>query len=110
MGKIITQKLITELFMIETWNDFRRFDFDPNIFMNWNKSYEYEHNPKYLTYCPMGKGPRRWQPAGIEISYNSDNLKAIGAEIPGASELTGKVWYNSDQICTLNVWWDSDQP
>lgn len=110
MGKIITQKLITELFMIETWNDFRRFDFDPNIFMNWNKSYEYEHNPNYLTYCPMGKGPRRWQPAGIEISYNSDNLKAIGAEIPGASELTGEVWYNSDQICTLNVWWDSDQP
>lgn len=36
---------MTELFMIETWNDFRRFDFDPNIFMNWNKSYEYEHNP-----------------------------------------------------------------
>ena len=37
-------------------------------------------------------------------------MKAIGAEIPGASELTGEVWYNSDQICTLNVWWDSDQP
>ena len=35
---------------------------------------------------------------------------AIGAEIPGASELPGKAWYNSDQVNTLNVWWDSDQP
>lgn len=110
MGKIMTQKLMTELFMVETWNDFRRFDFDPNIFMNWNKSYEYMNNPKYLTYCPMGKGPRRWKPASIEINYNSANVMAIGAEIPGASELPGKAWYNSDQVNTLNVWWDSDQP
>ena len=106
----MTQKLMTELFMVETWNDFRRHDFDTNIFMNWNKSYEYMNNPKYLTYCPMGKGPRRWKPAAIEINYNSDNVMAIGAEIPGASELPGKAWYNSDQVNTLNVWWDSDQP
>lgn len=111
MGRIMTQKLITEAFMVEMWNDFRRHDFDPNVFLGWNKSYEYNNRATYKTYCPEGKGPRRWQPAGIEISYNSENLKAIASEIPGVSELPLKdgAWYNSDQVCTLNVWWDSTQ-
>lgn len=111
MGKIMTQKLLTEQFMIETWNDFRRHDFDTNVFMNWDRSYEFKNNPTYRTYCPLDKGPRRWDMPTIEQSYNSINLKAIGEEIPGAKELPGgDTWYNSDQIKTLNVWWDSTQP
>lgn len=110
MGKIMTQKLISEAFMFETWNDFRRHDFDTEIFFNWDKSYEYKNTGTYKTYCPEGKGPRRWQPAAIEINYNSANLEAIGSSIPGVSELpSGTAWYNSDQVCTLNVWWDSTQ-
>lgn len=112
MGTIMTQKLISEEFMFETWNDFRRHDFDKNVFLEWDKSYEYRTNPNYQTYCPEGKGPRRWAPAGIEQNYNNINLEAIGAEVPGALELPHEKdakWYTSDQINTLNVWWDSTQ-
>lgn len=113
LAAIMTQKLISEEFTVETWNDFRRHDFDPNIFMEWNLSYEYRTNPTYKTYCPEGKGPRRWPMAGIEIQYNSINLEAIGSEVPGALQLplskAGSAWYASEQINTLNVWWDSDQ-
>ena len=108
----MTQKLISEEFMFETWNDFRRHDFDKNVFLEWDKSYEYRTNPNYQTYCPEGKGPRRWAPAGIEQDYNNINLEAIGAEVPGALELPHEKdakWYTSDQINTLNVWWDSTQ-
>ena len=111
MGKIMTQKLLTEQFMIETWNDIRRHDFDTNVFMNWDRSYEFKYNPNYRTYCPLDKGPRRWDMPTIEQNYNSINLTAIGEEIPGAKELPGgDTWYKSEQIKTLNVWWDSTQP
>ena len=111
MGKIMTQKLLTEQFMIETWNDIRRHDFDTNVFMNWDRSYEFKYNPNYRTYCPLDKGPRRWNMPTIEQNYNSINLTAIGEEIPGAKELPGgDTWYKSEQIKSLNVWWDSTQP
>lgn len=113
MAAIMTQKLISEMFMVETWNDFRRHDFDKNVFLNWDLPFEFRTNPVYQTYCPMGKGPRRWAPAAIEIQYNVANVEAIGAEIPGVSELplgADGAWYNSAQISTVNVWWDSKQP
>lgn len=113
MGTIMTQKLISEEFMVETWNDFRRHDFNPEVFLEWNKSYEYRTNPNYLTYCPEGKGPRRWAPAAIEQDYNKINLTAVGELVPGANDLplNGKkpVWYESKEIATLNIWWDSTQ-
>lgn len=113
LGKIMTQKMISELFLVESWNDFRRYDFDSEIFFNFGKSYNYKTDPTLLTYCPEGKGPRRWKIATYDQNYNTDNLVAIGDEIPGASELagvsSGTAWYASDEICTLNIWWDSDQ-
>ena len=112
MAKIMTQKQFVVFFTTDMWNDMRRFDYDPKIFMRWNKPFMYENTSSYWTYCPQGKYPRRWGPASYERDYNSANLTEIGERVPGASELpTGKdgIWYLSSEICTLPVWWDSDQ-
>ena len=117
MSKIITQKLMTMMWSSEQWNDMRRFDYDPQIFMNYGKPMWYSTHGTALTYCPEGSAPRRLPQASYELNYNSANLEAIGEQIPGALQLTvseskdgtrGK-WYNSDQIRTLPVWWDSTQ-
>ena len=92
----------------ENWNDMRRCDYDTNVFMNWDKSYYYRNTPAGFTYCPEDKYPRRWKQASYELTYNTTNLAAIGAQVPGAAEL-GEGWYNSNLICTLPVWWDSTQ-
>lgn len=114
LGKIMTQKQTAMLFTIEQWNDMRRLDYNPEYFLNWDKPYEYKNTPTYWTYVPENKYPRRWRQASYETSYNFENLSAIGAEVPGALDLPvgtseGAAWYNSDQIWTLPVWWDSDQ-
>lgn len=108
LGKIMTQKLLAMPFSNENWNDMRRYDYDKNIFMNWDKSYYYRNTPQGFTYCPQDKAPRRWKQASYELSYNTRNLSAIGAEVEGAAEL-GAEWYNNNLICTLPVWWDSNQ-
>lgn len=108
MGKIMTQKKIAMPFSNENWNDMRRFDYDTSVFMNWDKPYYYKNNPGSFTYCPEGSYPRRWKQASYELTYNTKNLKAIGAKVPGAEAL-GENWYNNELICTLPVWWDSDQ-
>lgn len=108
MGKIMTQKMLAMPFSNENWNDMRRHDYNTEVFLNWDKPYYYKVTPKLLDYCPEGKSPRRWQQASYELSYNTTNLKAIGAEVPGA-EAFGEFWYNHKEICTLPVWWDSDQ-
>ena len=95
-------------FSNENWNDMRRYDYDTDVFMNWDKSYYYRNTPAGFTYCPEGEYPRRWKQASFELTYNTKNLSAIGAEVPGAAEL-GDGWYNSNVICTLQVWWDSKQ-
>lgn len=113
MSKIMTQKLMSMLWSGEQWNDMRRFDYDPAIFMNYGKPMYYNNTGTAKTYCPEGKSPRRLPQTSIEMSTNSVNLLAIGAEVPGALDLpAGKkdgAWYNSDQIRTLPVWWDSTQ-
>ena len=112
MAKIMTQKQMVVFLTTEMWNDMRRFDYDPNIFMRWHKPYMYENTAAYWTYCPQGKYPRRWNQASYEKDYNAANLEAIGAQIPGALDLpvgSNGLWYLSDQICTLPVWWDSTQ-
>jgi hypothetical protein len=117
MGKIITQKLMTMMWSSEQWNDMRRFDYDPQIFMNYGKPMWYTTHGTALKYCPEGAAPRRLPQASYEVDYNTGNLEAIGAQVPGALELpvivsedgTRGKWYNSDQIRTLPVWWDSTQ-
>lgn len=109
MGKIMTQKLIAMPFNLENWNDMRRFDYDQSVFMNWAPPYYYTSGTGTVwTYCPLGKTPRRWKQASYELNYNYTNLKAIGAEVPGASDLpaTDGNWYASDQIMTLPIFWD----
>ena len=108
LGKILTQKMLAMPFSNENWNDMRRNDYNTSLFMNWDKSYYYKNTPVGFTYCPEGKYPRRWKQATFELKYNTKNLAAIGAQVPGAAEL-GKGWYSHDLICTLPVWWDSDQ-
>ena len=108
MGKIMTQKMLAMPFSNENWNDMRRHDYNTDVFMNWDIPYYYEVTPSVLTYCPKGEYPRRWKQASYELNYNTKNLQAIGAEVPGA-EAFGEFWYNHNEICTLPVWWDSDQ-
>lgn len=114
LGKIMTQKQTAMLFTLEQWNDMRRLDYNKEYFLNWDKPYEYKNTPTLWTYVPQDKYPRRWKQASYETDYNFENLQAIGAEVPGALDLPvgqgdGATWYNSDQIWTLPVWWDSDQ-
>mgnify|MGYP001609506839 FL=1 len=92
----------------------RRLDYNKDYFLNWDKPYEYKTTPTYWTYVPQDKYPRRWKQSSYETDYNFVNLNAIGSEVPGALDLPlgkgeGAAWYNSDQIWTLPVWWDSDQ-
>ena len=112
MGKIMTQKQIIVFFTTEMWLDMRRMDYNPEYFLGWQKPFMYLNTASYKTYCPDGKYPRRWNQASYEKDYNTTNLDAIGDLVPGARDLpvgeNGK-WYLSDQICTLPVWWDSDQ-
>ncbi len=112
LGKIMTQKQIVVFFTTEMWLDMRRLDYNPEGFMGWQKTLMSLNTPSYKTYCPDGKYPRRWNQASYEKDYNAANLEAIGEQVPGALDLpvgaNGK-WYLSDQICTLPVWWDSDQ-
>ena len=112
LAKIMTQKQFVVFFTTEMWNDMRRLDYDPAVFMGWNKPYMYQNTASYWTFCPQGKYPRRWNQASYEKDYNSANLEAIGDLVPGAHDIpAGKdgKWYLSDQICTLPVWWDSNQ-
>ena len=113
LGKIMTQKQTAMLFTLEQWNDMRRLDYNTEYFLNWNKPYEYRNTPTYWTYVPQDKYPRRWKQASYETDFNFENLKAIGSEVPGALDLPVGVgegaWYNSDQIWTLPIWWDSNQ-
>ena len=112
LAKIMTQKQFVVFLTTEQWNDMRRMDYDPAIYMGWHKPFMYENTASYWTYCPQGKYPRRWNQASYEKDYNSANLQAIGELVPGAYDIpAGKdgLWYLSDQICTLNVWWDSTQ-
>ena len=112
LAKIMTQKQFAVFFTTEMWLDMRRLDYDPSIFMGWHKPFMYENTASYWTYCPQGKYPRRWNQASYEKDYNSANLDAIGDLVPGAHDIpAGKDgrWYLSDQICTLPVWWDSNQ-
>lgn len=108
IGKIMTQKIMSMLWSTENWNDMRRYDFSPDVFLGWGKPMWYNTHGTAKTYCPEGSAPRRLDFPSIEIQTNSANLEAIASEIPGAAELAAgdKVWYKADAIRTLKVWWD----
>ncbi len=98
-------------FSEENWNDMRRFDYSPEIFLAYNKSYYYRENRDNVQkYCPEGSSPRRWPQASYETKYNVKQLQACYDLVPWASKYlpnaTKENWYNDDLICTLPVWWD----
>ena len=113
LGHILTQKRLAMMFSIEIWNDMRRYDFDPNIFFGWSIP-AYHYNVANATKAiPDGKQYRRWRQCSHEYNYNSQNLQAIGAQVPGArmadSEGNAVLWNRQDDAWTIPVWWDSDQ-
>ena len=113
LGHILTQKRLALMFSYEIWNDMRRYDFDSNMFFGWSiPAYHYKVAAAMLA-IPEGKQYRRWRQCSHEYNYNSKNLQAIGAQVPGArmTDSEGKevMWNLQDDAWTIPVWWDSDQ-
>lgn len=108
LGMIMTQKQIAMLYSGECWNDMRRYDYRTDVFLNWEIPAEYYVNAGSLKAIPQGKMWRRWRQCSHELNYNSANLQAIGAEVPGA-DMSVKAWNNADDMWTIPVWWDSTQ-
>ncbi len=108
IGKIMTQKHIAMMFTQENWNDMRRYDYNPNVFLAWNKPYEYGVSSK--TTIPEGQYPRRWKVSSHEYRYNTANLDAACptdlCNLVGAK--TGKNWWNAPSMWVIPVWWDSN--
>ena len=113
LGKILTQKRLALMFSMEIWNDMRRYDFNPEYFLNWNIPAAYYASANAQKAIPLGKQFRRWRQCSHEYNYNSDNLQAIGAQVPGAqmvgSDGQAQMWNRADDAWTILVWWDSDQ-
>ncbi|NDW12509.1 SusD/RagB family nutrient-binding outer membrane lipoprotein [Bacteroides sp. 214] len=109
LGKILTQKRIALHFSVEIWNDMRRYDFNPELFLGWGIPAYHAVNEGAQQGIPNGKYYRRWQQCSHEYNYNAANLRAIGAEVPGA-DTTSKMWNTEKDVWTINVWWDSTQP
>ena len=113
LGHILTQKRLALMFSYEIWNDMRRYDFDPNIFFGWSiPAYHYKVAAA-MKAIPEGQYYRRWRQCSHEYNYNSKNLQAIGAQVPGARMTDGEgkevMWNLQDDVWTIPVWWDSNQ-
>jgi hypothetical protein len=113
LGMIMTQKQIAMFYSQQCWNDMRRYDYNPEIFLNWEIPYEYSSNATALKEIPLGQAWRRWCQCSHEKDYNTKNLQAIGAEVPGAqmTDASGKAtnWFAADAVWSIPVWWDSTQ-
>lgn len=115
LGRILTQKRIALLFSVEIWNDMRRYDFNRSLFLGWNIAAYHDVNAAASEAIPAGQYFRRWRQCSHELNYNTDNLQAIGNQVPGADmsyvrETDGKnCWNLKPDVWTINVWWDSDQ-
>ena len=94
------------LWSVEVYNDMRRYDYDSNVFLNWQIPAEYYQNTNAQKNIPLGKHLRRWQQCSHELNYNSTNLQAIGAEVPGAN-MSSEAWNKDDAVWSINVWWDT---
>ena len=113
LGHILTQKRIALMFSYEIWNDMRRYDFNSDLFFGWSiPAYHYQVASAMLA-IPEGKQYRRWRQCAVECTFNSENLQAIGYQVPGArmtdSEGNAVNWNMQDDAWTIPVWWDSDQ-
>jgi hypothetical protein len=108
LGKIMTQKRMAMLWSIEVFNDMRRYDYNPDVFLNWEIPAEYYVNTDAQKCIPLGKQYRRWQQCSHETNYNATNVQAIGAEVPGAN-MSAEAWNLDPAVWSINVWWDSDQ-
>ncbi len=113
LGRILTQKRIALLFSVEIWNDMRRYDFNKDLFLGWNIASYHDVNAAASEAIPAGQYFRRWRQCSHELNYNTDNLQAIGNQVPGADMSfvkNGKACWNlKPDVWTINVWWDSDQ-
>jgi hypothetical protein len=113
IGHILMQKRIALMFSYEIWNDMRRYDFDPNIFFGWSIPAQHYKVAAAMLAIPEGQQYRRWRQCSHEYNYNSKNLQAIGAQVPGArmtdSEGNEVMWNRQDDAWTIPVWWDSNQ-
>lgn len=106
LGKILTQKRLALHFSMEIWNDMRRYDFDPELFLGWDIPARYGVDASAQKGIPQGKQFRRWQQCSHELNYNTANLQAIGVTVPGADTSLG-LWNAADDVWTLPVWWDT---
>ncbi|WP_418696531.1 SusD/RagB family nutrient-binding outer membrane lipoprotein [Bacteroides sp.] len=108
LGKILTQKRLALHFSMEIWNDMRRYDFNPELFLGWDIPARYAVDATAQKNIPQGKQFRRWQQCSHELNYNTANLQAIGATVPGA-DTSIALWNAAEDVWTLPVWWDSAQ-
>ncbi len=113
LGRILTQKRLALMFSIEIWNDMRRYDFDKNIFLNWDIPAYHLKNANATRAIPEGKFFRRWRQSSHETNYNTANVEEIGSQVPGAEVGFKKgsktCWNLKEDVWTINVWWDSKQ-
>ena len=115
MAHILTQKRVSLMISMEIWNDMRRYDYDPKIFLNYGEPIGHQYNSSALEAIPEGKQFRRWRQCSHEYNYNTVNLQEIGHKVPGANmsfvdKSTGFNCWNMALDCwTIPVWWDSDQ-
>ncbi len=112
LGHILTQKRLALQFDLEQWSDMRRYDFDPDLFFGWGQAAYHAYDVTAMKMTPTYQW-RRWAQCSHEQNYNSTNLQAIGASVPGAvtSDASGNtvVWYKQDNVWEIPVWWDSTQ-
>ena len=91
----------------------RRYDFNRSLVLGWNIAAYHDVNAAASQAIPAGQYFRRWRQCSHELNYNTDNLQAIGAEVPGADMSFVKegknCWNLKPDVWTINVWWDSDQ-
>ena len=108
LGRIMTQKKLALQFSVEIFNDMRRYDYNPDVFLGWGIAAYHSVSAAAMRAVPAGKYYRRWRQCSHEYNYNSKNLIAIGLEVPGADN-SAKNWNTKDDAWTIPVWWDSDQ-
>lgn len=112
LGKIMTQKGIAMMCTVERWNDMRKYDFNPQIFMNWNRPASYLINATAQTQIPQGKCPRRWRISSHEYNYNVKNLTAVAdteeGKALGMNAGYEGGWFNALDMWSIPVWWDSN--
>lgn len=112
LGHIMTQKRIAMFFAVESFNDIRRYDYNPEIFFNWQKPAHWALDADAQRTMPAGREYRRWQQCSHEYNYNATNLKAIGEKVkrydPNVVLDEDKSWATQDDIWSIHVWWDTN--